>query len=84
MNKCSNPDHPHCTLWVMPGDTTCASGHAQRQAPPTSFDLLSARRNARPATSGPAYPLAPTVRAEVPAAGRAGGHAAMHADVRAD
>ncbi|QNA99732.1 FHA domain-containing protein [Massilia sp. Se16.2.3] len=29
MNRCSNPDHPHCTLWVMPGDGACAHGHAQ-------------------------------------------------------
>jgi len=29
MNKCRNPDHPHCTVWVMPGDATCAHGHPQ-------------------------------------------------------
>jgi hypothetical protein len=29
MNKCRNPDHPHCTVWVMPGDTACAHGHPQ-------------------------------------------------------
>ncbi|MDQ2821411.1 MAG: FHA domain-containing protein [Pseudomonadota bacterium] len=29
MNKCSNPDHPHCTAWVMPGADACVNGHAQ-------------------------------------------------------
>jgi hypothetical protein len=62
MKKCSNPDHPHCTLWLMPGDATCASGHAQLAAPPTSFDLISALRRARPASGEPAAPFATTVR----------------------
>jgi hypothetical protein len=63
MKKCSNPDHPHCTLWVMPGDTTCASDHAQLAAPPTSFDLISALRSARPVPSGPAHALDPALPA---------------------
>jgi hypothetical protein len=63
MKKCSNPDHPHCTLWVTPGDTSCASGHAQKAAAPTSFDLISARRRDRPAASGPALPFVPTTHA---------------------
>lgn len=29
MNRCRNPAHPHCTVWVLPGDATCAHGHAQ-------------------------------------------------------
>lgn len=29
MNRCSNPEHPHCTVWVMPGDPVCAHGHPQ-------------------------------------------------------
>jgi hypothetical protein len=29
MNRCASPDHPHCTSWVMPGETLCAHGHAQ-------------------------------------------------------
>lgn len=29
MNRCRNPAHPHCTVWVMPGEPTCAHGHAQ-------------------------------------------------------
>ncbi len=29
MNRCSNPAHPHCTVWVMPGDAACAHGHLQ-------------------------------------------------------
>ncbi len=64
MKKCSNPGHPHCTLWVMQGDTTCASGHAQPTQPPTSFDLISASRRDRPAPGGPADAFAPAVHAQ--------------------
>jgi hypothetical protein len=31
MNRCSHPDHPHCTVWVMPGESACAHGHPQPQ-----------------------------------------------------
>src|SRR4051812_24571942 len=48
MKKCSNPDHPHCTLWVMPGETACASGHVQGTTPLSSFELVSELRGARP------------------------------------
>jgi FHA domain len=58
MKKCSNPEHPHCTLWVMPGDDTCASGHAQPAPAQSNFDLISARRSARPANSATASSLA--------------------------
>lgn len=42
----------------MPGENACASGHAQVAPPQSSFDLISALRSARPATSGPDLPLA--------------------------
>jgi hypothetical protein len=48
----------------MPGDTSCASGHAQQPSPPTSFDLISAARSGRPASSGPALPFAQAPRAD--------------------
>lgn len=32
MNRCRNPAHPHCTVWVLPGDALCAHGHAQPEA----------------------------------------------------
>lgn len=32
MNRCKNPEHPHCTVWVMPGDSACAHGHPQPAA----------------------------------------------------
>ena len=57
MNKCCNPDHPHCTYWVMPGESTCAGGHTQ-SAPDGeggSFALLNTMRHAR---SGPQAPAA--------------------------
>ncbi|MEO7495174.1 MAG: FHA domain-containing protein [Massilia sp.] len=68
MNKCSNPAHPHCTMWVAPGASSCASGHPQGAsvaAAPSSFDLISARRRERSAdgalASIAAPLLAPTV-----------------------
>ncbi|MTW06230.1 FHA domain-containing protein [Pseudoduganella ginsengisoli] len=52
MNKCSNPDHPHCTYWVLPGESACAGGHPQPvSAAPTSYELLSALRARGPATA---------------------------------
>lgn len=33
MNRCSHPEHPHCTVWVMPGESACAHGHVQPAAP---------------------------------------------------
>lgn len=69
MNKCSNPDHPHCTLWVMPGAQACANGHAQAAEPsvplaadtgssaPSTYDMLSAIRSARPPAGGMAFTL---------------------------
>ncbi|MDB5917258.1 MAG: hypothetical protein JWR40_1492 [Massilia sp.] len=51
----------------MPGDTTCAGGHAQLTPAPTSFDLISALRSARPADSRPALPFAPAPLAAAPA-----------------
>lgn len=33
MNRCSHPDHPHCTVWVMPGERACAHGHPQPAEP---------------------------------------------------
>jgi hypothetical protein len=47
MNKCSNPQHPHCTYWVMPGASACEGGHAQEDS--SSYDLLSAMRTNRSA-----------------------------------
>jgi hypothetical protein len=54
MKKCSNPEHPHCTVWVMPGDEACAHGHPQpapapQQAPASApgVDMLSALRARR-------------------------------------
>jgi hypothetical protein len=32
MNLCRDPEHPHCTVWVMPGADTCAHGHPQPAA----------------------------------------------------
>jgi hypothetical protein len=37
MKRCSSPDHPHCTVWVAPGEPVCAHGHRQGGG---SIDLL--------------------------------------------
>jgi hypothetical protein len=29
MHRCRDPEHPHCTVWVLPGSDTCAHGHPQ-------------------------------------------------------
>ncbi|WP_313176245.1 FHA domain-containing protein [Massilia sp.] len=61
MNRCSNPAHPHCTVWVMPGDAACAHGHAQpaaSDAAQSSDDALSAHVPAMPASAPIAMPIA--------------------------
>ena len=58
MKKCSNPEHPHCTFWVGAGEATCANGHAQTAAAPSSFDLISKLRSGRQETSLPPRPQA--------------------------
>jgi hypothetical protein len=55
MKKCCNPDHPHCTLWVIPGDDACGAGHAQ--AASSSYNLLNALRSTRPSNTGPGAPF---------------------------
>jgi len=62
MKKCSNPEHPHCTFWVLPGDSVCAGNHPQTAVPASSYDLLNAARSARSEQSATA-----AVRAPVPA-----------------
>lgn len=32
MKKCSNPEHPYCTQWVLPGERACSGGHPQPAA----------------------------------------------------
>ena len=74
MKKCRHPDHPHCTLWVMPGDTSCASGHA------VSGPALSG-----PALSGPTLG-GPTPRPYLHVSGfdprAAGGRQAIKVELR--
>lgn len=56
MNKCRNPQHPHCTQWVMDGAPACEAGHAQPGSAigGSSFALLAERRAAHPAQALPA------------------------------
>jgi len=59
MKKCSNPEHPHCTFWVLPGESVCAGNHPQTAAPASSYDLLNAARSARSEQSATADIRAP-------------------------
>ena len=43
MNRCSHPDHPHCTVWVMPGENACAHGHVQSAPAAAALPALPAR-----------------------------------------
>ncbi|MBW8899446.1 MAG: FHA domain-containing protein [Massilia sp.] len=66
MKRCSSPDHPHCTVWVAPGETMCAHGHAQPAAGAidllgSSFDLLQ-RVRAEGAPPAVPQPLPAQVR----------------------
>ncbi|MFC3457450.1 FHA domain-containing protein [Massilia haematophila] len=56
MNRCANPEHPHCTVWVMPGDETCAHGHPQPTPTPAVAEPATA------ALTAPA-PLSPPIAA---------------------
>jgi hypothetical protein len=69
MKRCSSPDHPHCTAWVMPGAQACAHGHGSRRggrrggaadALGSSFDML---QPVRAAAAGDAIRPGPTWRA---------------------
>lgn len=71
MNTCRNPDHPHCTFWVAPGQHVCEGGHGQpaaelpaaipvESAAASSYEVLAAVRNTRTNSvavqDGPASP----------------------------
>ncbi|WP_332876346.1 FHA domain-containing protein [Massilia sp. S19_KUP03_FR1] len=77
MNKCCNPDHPHCTVWVMPGADSCVHGHAQPAAAAMSaapapvaltptldnpFDMLTALRQRRDDAPAGIHPRHPVAR----------------------
>ena len=88
MKKCSNPEHPHCTFWVLPGENVCAANHRQATIAPSSYDLLSALRSARSEPSATAIAHAPApgaaitplaAAAPVPAAATAADGAPAHA-----
>jgi hypothetical protein len=54
MNRCSHPDHPHCTVWVMPGESACAHGHVQPTPVAAAVPELPATAPiAAPAALGP-------------------------------
>ena len=58
MKRCSSPDHPHCTVWVAPGEPVCAHGHRQAGGSVdllgSSFDLVKqVRSEAAPAAIRP-------------------------------
>lgn len=66
MNRCSNPAHPHCTVWVMPGDAACAHGHPQ----PAPAEVSSAPASAGAEgfeTLADAAPVAAADHSSIPA-----------------
>jgi hypothetical protein len=70
MNRCRNPDHPHCTVWVMPGEAVCAHGHPQPDGTAGRVGAVAASAGTGPAglPSLPAFPgaqpiVAPALRA---------------------
>jgi hypothetical protein len=86
MNKCRNPDHPHCTVWVMPGDSVCAHGHPQPAAAAASPGVVDIP--AREPAPGPILPRpqAPLVRPHLRVSGfdprAAGGRQAIKLELR--
>jgi hypothetical protein len=70
MNKCNNPDHPHCTAWVMPGADSCVNGHAAPAAAPApvaplagnSFEMITALRQRRDDAPAGIHPRHPATR----------------------
>lgn len=88
MKRCSSPDHPHCTVWVAPGETVCAHGHCQPAGAVdllgSSFDLLQRARAEGAAAIRPAPAPAPRPHLHVsgfdPRA--AGGRQAIKLDLR--
>ncbi|MGZ3181696.1 MAG: FHA domain-containing protein [Telluria sp.] len=94
--KCRNPDHPHCTHWVLPGADACAAGHTQpRQPSDSSFGLLHQLRAARDAGLPISVPTPAALAQEARAVPRpylhisgfdpraAGGRQALRLDLRA-
>jgi hypothetical protein len=86
MKRCSSPDHPHCTVWVAPGEAICAHGHRQQAGAVTllgsSFDLLkSARADAAPPPV-PAHPPRPHLHVSGYDPRAAGGRQAIKLELR--
>jgi hypothetical protein len=54
MNRCANPEHPHCTVWVMPGDETCAHGHPQPASASAAGEPTAAPAPLSPPIAAPA------------------------------
>lgn len=64
MNRCRHPDHPHCTVWVLPGEAMCEHGHVQPADPapppqphgahgtaaalPSGYEAVAALRGGQP------------------------------------
>jgi hypothetical protein len=92
MKRCSDPDHPHCTAWVSPGEPACAHGHPQpasaTQSLGSSFDMLQAVRARRDAGDAirPGAPAHTTVRPHLHISGfdprAAGGRQAIRLELR--
>lgn len=67
MKRCSSPDHPHCTAWVLPGEQACAHGHGQPVAATAPATAAAAPVPADPL--GPSLPMLQALRARRDAEG---------------
>ncbi|MDB5749347.1 MAG: hypothetical protein JWP72_4195 [Massilia sp.] len=58
MKRCRHPEHPHCTVWVMPGEAACAHRHVQpvTQAPVEPAPAQDPAINLPSPAAGPIVP----------------------------
>lgn len=85
MNLCRDPAHPHCTVWVMPGDDACAHGHPQpASAAPAGLPALASAAPVTEAAPRPACPqaLRPHLRVSGFDPRAAGGRQAIKLELR--
>ena len=66
MNRCRHPEHPHCTVWVMPAESSCAHGHAQPAAAALPPELAPELLPELALDHAPAPGAAPLVPAALP------------------
>ena len=86
MNRCRHPDHPHCTVWVMPGESACAHGHVQPAVGPSTELPLATTSDISPLPSGSPIAVPAAQRPHLHVSGfdprAAGGRQVLKLDLR--